>query len=171
MKQLNKTEIKRFFRKFPNRDKEIYLVLENIQYARNVAGIFRTADAAGVRRLYLTGISHKPPFGKDLKKASRRKEDSVEWMYSENTGKVLKQLKQKGFLIVAIELTDESFPLAELPKQIAEHNKVCFVAGNEVYGVVKDTLSKCDKSVFVPMYGRGASLNVGVSVGVVLYGV
>lgn len=168
MKTLRKQEIKKKF-KTVKREKEIYLILENIQYARNVAGIFRTADAAGVRRIYLTGISKIPPFGKDLQKASRHKENSVEWMYREKTLTLLEELKNKGFEVIAIELTDEGMSLEELPEYVSNHDKICFVAGSEVYGVTKETLARCHTSVYIPMYGKGASLNVGTSVGITLY--
>src|SRR5690606_23312335 len=131
--------------------------------ARNVAGIFRTADAAGVRRIYLTGISHQPPFGKDLAKASRSKEKSVEWMYEKDTGKVLQMLKKQGFYTVALEITDEGAPIEQLQDMISDQDKICIIVGNEVYGVINTTLEKCDASVYIPMYGRGGSLNVGVS--------
>jgi 23S rRNA (guanosine2251-2'-O)-methyltransferase len=169
MKQLKKQEIKKIFKEFPKRKQEIYLVLENIQYAKNVANIFRTADAAGVRRIYLTGISQQPPFGKELRKASRNKEQSVEWMYKETTGEVINTLKKQGFKVIAIELTDESINLSKLSDSLKDEKKVCFIAGSEVFGVTKTTLEKCDKSVVIPMYGKGASLNVSTSVGIVLY--
>jgi tRNA G18 (ribose-2'-O)-methylase SpoU len=160
MKALNKKEIKKKFKK-NKRDKEIYVLIENIQYARNVASIFRTCDAAGVRKLLITGISTTPPFGKDLTKASRAKEKSVQWEYFENTGKAIKKLKHLGFKVYAVELT--------LEKKIENEEKVCFLVGNEVHGVKKETLASVDDSIYIPMYGRGASLNVGVSLAVVLF--
>lgn len=168
MRQLKKQEIKKLSKE-NKREKEIYLILENIQYATNVAAIFRTADAAGVRRIYLTGISKTPPFGKDLKKTSRSKEDSVEWMKRETTGEVIQTLKKLGFKVIAIELTEDAIPLDQLKNEIASDQKICLVAGSEVYGVNKNTLEKCDKAVMIPMYGKGASLNVSTSVGIVLY--
>ena len=68
MKQLRGKEIKKYFKNKPKRDYDVVVVLENIQYAKNVANIFRTSESAGVKKIYLTGISHHPPFGKDLKK-------------------------------------------------------------------------------------------------------
>lgn len=168
MNQLNKKEVKKLFKE-DKRDKEIALILEDIQYARNVATIFRTCDAAGVRRLYLTGITTTPPFGKDLKKASRNKEKSIEWIYKEESGKTIANLKKQGYKIIAIELTDKGFTNLELASKIKSLDKVCFIAGNEVHGVKKSTLEKCDASVYLPMYGRGGSLNVGVSIGAILY--
>ncbi len=169
MRQLNKKEIKKFLKKPLKREKEIYLVLENIQYANNVASMFRTADAAAVRRIYLTGISHKPPFGKDLQKTSRHKEDSVEWMYEESAANVIDKLKRQGFKVIAIELTDTAKHLFELPEVIENDEKICFVAGSEVFGITKTTLAKCDESIYIPMFGKGASLNVSAAVAIVLF--
>lgn len=168
MRQLRKPEIKKLNKEF-KREQELYLLLENIQYARNVAGIFRTADAAGIRRIYLTGISQKPPFGKDLQKASRNKENSVEWIFKETSGEVIQTLKKLGFVIVAIELTDKAVHLDELKAKLQGKTKICFIAGSEVYGVTKKALAESDFSVYIPMYGKGASLNVSTSVGIVLY--
>lgn len=170
MRQLRKKEIKKMFKEF-KREQEIYLILENIQYARNVASIFRTADAAGVRRMYLTGISKTPPFGKELMQTSRFKEKSVEWMYQENTASLIQSLKKKEFYVVAVELTDSAISMYELTDKIHDHDKVAFVFGSEVFGVKKETLAACHEAMFIPMYGRGASLNVGASVAIALYSI
>lgn len=169
MRQLNKKEVKKFLKKPYKRPQEIYLILENIQYAVNVASMFRVADAAAVRRIYLTGISHKPPFGKDLQKTSRHKEDSVKWIFKESTTDVIGELHKKGFKVIAIELTDTAEHLFELPEMVDGFDKIAFVAGSEVYGVTKNTLAKCDESVYIPMYGKGASLNVSSAVSIVLF--
>lgn len=170
MRQLRKVEIKKVMKE-EKRDKEIYLLLENIQYARNVAAIFRTADAAGVRKMFLTGITQKPPFGKELKQTSRHKEESMDWVYKETTGEVIQTLKKLGFIIVAIEITDSSVRLDKLPEILHGEKKICFVAGSEVFGINKATLERCDTSVHIPMYGKGASLNVSTSVGIALFAI
>lgn len=168
MEQLSKKQIKKFF-KGSKRVRNTVIILENIQYARNVASIFRTADAAGVRKIYLTGTSQKPPFGKDLSKASRSKEKSVQWEYVDDTKKVLKKLKREGFYNIAVELTNDAQEASRLSYIISDKDNVCFVFGSEVYGVTKATLADCDASVFIPMYGKGASLNVSTTVGIILY--
>ncbi len=169
MRQLKKQEVKKFIQKVEKRDQEIYLIMENIQYATNVASMFRTADAAAVKRVYLTGISQQPPFGKDLQKTSRHKENSVEWIYKETTGEVIQTLKKLGFFIIAIELADEATRIDQLKDLIKDKKKVCFVAGSEVFGVTKNTLDKVDKAVYIPMYGHTGSLNVSTAVGIVLF--
>lgn len=169
MRQLKKKEIKKLSKEF-KRKNEIYVVAENIAYARNVASIFRICDAAGVRRLYITGSSHTPPFGKELQKVSRSKEKSLEWMYVQTSGQIIQSLKKQGFVIVAIELTDDAIELKDLKEKIADTTpKIAFVVGSEVNGIYKTTLEKCDSSVLIPMYGKGASLNVSSSLAVALY--
>ena len=170
MKQLRKIEIKHLMKE-EKRDREIVLLLENIQYARNVAAIFRTADAAGIRKMYLTGISQKPPFGKELKQASRNKEEALNWEYKETTGEVVQSLKKQGFFVVAIEITDQAVRLDRLKDILQDKQKICFIAGSEVFGVNKATLERCDASVYIPMYGKGASLNVSTSVGIALFSI
>jgi 23S rRNA (guanosine2251-2'-O)-methyltransferase len=169
MKQLNKKEIRKLRKTTPKRGQEIYLILENVEYPRNVATIFRTAEAAGVRRLYLTGISHTPPFGKDLAKASRSSEEHVEWKYAQETSKVMNSLKKDGFHFIAIEITDSGIPVTDFAREALRHRKICFVAGSEVYGIKKSTLAACHNSVYIPIYGKNASLNVAASVAVVLF--
>jgi tRNA G18 (ribose-2'-O)-methylase SpoU len=170
MKQLTKKELKKEFKEQQLvRSQDIALVMENTQYARNVASAFRLADAAGVNDLYLTGISHKPPFGKELQQVSRKKEKSVHWKHQVDTVKVLNKLKKDGYWICAIEYTDTAFPIDKLPIKLQGKQKVCFVAGSEVYGVTKKVLELCDDSVYIPMYGVGASINVSHAVAVVLF--
>jgi 23S rRNA (guanosine2251-2'-O)-methyltransferase len=169
MRQLNKKEVKKKYKEFPKRSSEIVLILENIEYARNVASIFRTAEAAGVKKMFLTGITKTPPFGKEMRQVSRSKESSIEWHYKENTTEVINTLKKQGFFVCAIELTDKSVPIFELKNVLKNKQKIAFVAGSEVFGTKKTTLEVADLGVEIPMYGKLSSLNVSVSVGIALY--
>ncbi|MBN1916016.1 tRNA methyltransferase [Candidatus Dojkabacteria bacterium] len=167
MKQLRGIELKRFLKK--NRQeletKEIVVIAENIQYARNVASLFRILDAVKAKRLILSGISQKPPFGKELQKVSRHKELSLPWEYQEHPGNEINKLKKQNYEILALEITDKvaHYAKREYP------NKICIVIGNETYGITKGTLEKADSSVYLPMYGKGASLNVTMSLVVLCY--
>jgi len=167
MKPLLKKEIKKLFKEYKQKV-EFVLIAENIQYARNVAELFRIADALRIQKIILTGISQKPPFGKDLVKVSRSKEKHVPWEYTEKTFNAIDKLKQQGFVVTALEITDEAVEVNEYIKNI-KTKKIAIVIGSEVYGVTKELLSHCDNSVFLPMYGKGASLNVSVSLGILLY--
>ncbi len=169
MKQLTPKELKKFFKNQFTREKEIVLLLENIQYERNMASIFRIADAAGVKKIYLTGVTRKPPFDENLEHVSRHKERVIDWEYEKNSYFVLQNLRKQGFINIAVEIATNAIPLNKL-KQITDANsKICLVLGSEMFGVTNDTLRNCDEAVFIPMYGKGASLNVAVSAGIVLY--
>jgi tRNA G18 (ribose-2'-O)-methylase SpoU len=169
MRQLRKKELKRFFKESIKRNQEIILILENIQYERNIAAIFRLADAAGIKKIYLTGTSKTPPFSEKMAHVSRRKEKAISWEYLKESRDILKDLRKIGFLNVAIEITNDSLNLNDFAKVAKGNSKICFVAGSEVYGIKNDTLKFCDESVYIPMYGKGGSLNVAMSLAVVLY--
>lgn len=169
MKQLRGKDIKKYFKKLPKRSQNIVLILENIQYATNVANIFRTAESAGVSKIYLTGISQKPPFGKDLKKVSRNSENKIRYEYVEKTLDILPKLRDEDYHIIAIELTDQNILLPDLKDYLNNKPKVCFIAGNEDSGVNRTTLKECTAAVTIPMYGKNPSLNVNISVGIVLF--
>lgn len=171
MKLLNKREIKKLVNKQSTRDKKIWLILENIEYARNVASMFRTAEAAGVEKIILTGISKTPPFGKEMRQVSRNTETSVPWVYEETTGKAIQKVKTQGFIVVAVELTDNSIPVDDLKMKLKNNDKVCILLGSEVYGVKNSTLEKCNISVFIPMYGKSASLNVSSAGAIALFAI
>lgn len=171
MKQLTKKELKKFFKTQLKRNKEIVLVLENLQYDRNVAAIFRTADAAGVSKIYLTGITKTPPFEEDLTHVSRNKDELIPWQYEKNSYYVLNQLRRQQFLICAIELTNTAKPISELKKIANANDRICLVLGSETFGIKNDTLKLCNDSFFIPMYGKGGSLNVSVSTGIALYSI
>lgn len=167
MKQLRGIDLKRFLKEGRQGQlpKEVVVIAENIQYARNVASLFRILDAVKAKELILTGISQKPPFGKELQKVSRHKELSLPWKYFEHPGNEINKFKKQGYEIIALEITDNSVHYAKRKYS----SKVCIVIGNETYGVTKGTLEKADSSVYLPMYGKGASLNVTMSLVVLCY--
>jgi len=169
MKQLRGKDAKKYFKDLPLRKHDIVLILENVQYAKNVANIFRTAESAGAQRIYLTGISQRPPFGKGLSKVSRGAEHNVKYYYAESSLDIIPKLKEEGYHIIAIELTDKNILLTDLQNYLKDKPKVCFIAGNEDSGVNRTTLELCDNAVTIPMQGKNASLNVTISVGVVLF--
>lgn len=140
------------------------LILPNIRSAHNVGAIFRTADGAGVDKIYLTGYTPRPPHPR-LDKVSLGAEKSVPWEGVAQAGRLVKKLKFEGYKIVALEQTKNSvniykwtpvFPLA-------------LIVGNEKTGVSKSLLNLCDTAVELPMLGKKKSLNVSVAVGVAMY--
>ncbi|NQS88863.1 TrmH family RNA methyltransferase [Patescibacteria group bacterium] len=169
MQQLRDKEAQKYFNSLPPRKYDIVLILENIQYAKNVANIFRSAESADVKKIYLTGISKKPPFGKGLQKVSRGSETKVEHEYVTNTLEILPKLKGENYHIMALEVTDKHVFHSDLKRYLGDKKKICFIAGNEDSGVNRTTLEQCDSAVTILMYGKNPSLNVNVSVGIVLF--
>ncbi len=167
MYQLKTKELKKFLKRRFDHDLEIALYLDNFQYARNVGEIFRIADATKVRKVFMGGTTPTPPFGKDLQKVSRKKEDKIQWEKVINPAKTFDKLKKEGYLILALEITDESPSITDF--DYSGINKVIIILGNEVNGIHKTTLNYADKSIMIPMYGKGASLNVSVSAAILIY--
>lgn len=140
------------------------VVLPNIRSRHNVGAIFRTADGAGVDKLYLTGYTPCPPH-KDIDKVALGAEQTMPWEYAKQTTRVLKDLKAKGFTIVGLEQTKKSASIyAWKPTK-----PVCLVLGNEVTGLTANIKACCDLFVDLPMRGSKNSLNVSVAAGIAMY--
>jgi 23S rRNA (guanosine2251-2'-O)-methyltransferase len=167
MRPLIGTDLKRFLREFrranPARH-ELAVLLQSVEYPANVGSIFRLADGAGVNELVLTGITPTPP-NATIDKVGRFKSLRLPWHYESDPLVAITHLKDRGFLIVAVELADTAVPYNEF----VYPEKTCLVVGHEDHGITKATLAGCDAAVFIPMYGKGLSLNVHVALAIVLY--
>jgi tRNA G18 (ribose-2'-O)-methylase SpoU len=146
------------------------LILENIRSAQNVGAIFRAADAIGIQKIYLTGYTPAPvdKFGrpkKEVAKTALGAEKTIPWEALTETAPLIFQLKQDGFAVVAIEKTSGAFDY----KTFAAGEKVAFVFGNEVEGVLLSTLTSADLVISIPMRGMKESLNVATTAGIVLF--
>ncbi|HOU41021.1 MAG TPA: TrmH family RNA methyltransferase [Promineifilum sp.] len=139
-------------------------MLQSVEYPANVGSIFRLADGAGVTQLVLTGITPTPP-NATIDKVGRFKSLRLPWRYEADPVAAVEGLKSSGYRVVAVELTDDALPYYDY----AYAPKTCLVVGHEDHGVTKATLAVCDAAVFIPMYGKGLSLNVHVALAVVLY--
>ncbi len=144
----------------------IVLVLDNIRSAHNIGSAFRTSDAFKVDKIYLCGICATPP-GAEIHKSALGAEDSVPWEYYNDTKEVVCLLKSEGYEIISVEQTDNSLSLEKFHRE--EGKKYAFVFGNEVDGVRQDVVDFSDRSLEIPQFGTKHSLNVSVSVGVVLW--
>jgi len=137
-----------------------------------VGSIFRTADAAGVKKLYLTGITPAPTdvFGRprqQLTKVSLGAEKYVEWEKVKSTGLLIDKLKKDRYKILAIEQAKNATTYYKL--KIKRQDKIALIVGSEVKGLPKSILNKADKILEIPMYGRKESLNVSVAFGIVAF--
>ena len=167
MRPLVGTQLKRFVRDYrrqhtPQRD--LVALLQSIEYPVNVGSAFRLADAAGLTELVLSGITPCPPHP-TIDKVSRNKSSRVRWRYEADPVEAVKNLKSAGYHVVALELAEGALPYQDYdyPK------RTCLVVGHEDHGVTRATLGACDGAVFLPMYGKGLSLNVHVALSIVVY--
>lgn len=133
--------------------------------------MFRTADAAGVTKIYCIGYT-PTPFDrfkrpqKDIAKTALGAEQTVLWEHHDHIEDVIQTLKHDGVMIVALEQTKNAINYRALPQEI---KKVALVVGNEVGGISEATLSLCDYHIEIPMCGEKESLNVSVATGIALY--
>lgn len=155
----------------------IIVILNNIRSNENVGSIFRTCDAAGVKKIFLCGYTPAPldRFGrqnKALTKASLGAEKSVEWQKVENLKEAIEKLKIEKFKIIGIEQSKNSINYNELKnsKLVTQYSNLAFIFGNEVDGLSQEDLALCDTVAEIPMRGKKESLNVAVAVGIILYG-
>ena len=147
-----------------------FLILLDIRSAHNVGSIFRTADAAGVEKIYLVGVTPAPidRFGrprKDIAKTALGAERVVKWEVVPDIHPLFEKLRAEGVRIVAVEQDAR----ARDYKGLSPSGDVAFIFGNEVDGVSKEVLDTCDDIIEIPMHGKKESLNVSVSVGVILF--
>ena len=146
--------------------KPIIVVLDNIRSLNNVGSIFRTADAFLIQKIYLCGITAKPPH-RDIQKTALGSTASVDWTYAEDSLKVIEKLKAEKVVTIAVEQADGACELQDFtPKK----NQVyAFVFGNEVKGVSQDVVTACNHVIEIPQFGTKHSLNIAISCGVVLW--
>lgn len=150
------------------------VILHNIRSLHNVGSIFRTADAVGIEKLYLCGITPAPVdrFGAvrpQLAKVALGAERTVAWEKVSSAGRVIGELHKNGFRVLAIEQDVRAVPYyrERIPK--SAHAKTALLLGAEVKGLPKPLLKKCDRILEIPMCGRKESLNVAVTFGVVVF--
>ena len=140
------------------------LILPNIRSGHNVGAMFRTADGAGVDKIYLCGFTPAPPHPQ-IDKVSLGAEKWIPFEQCKQTTRLLKKLREQGYNIVALEQTAESVRIGGWQPRFP----LALIVGNEKTGVTKNMLEYCDYVVHLPMKGRKKSLNVSVAGGVALY--
>lgn len=144
----------------------VVLVLDNVRSSHNTGSAFRTADAFHVDRIFLCGICPFPP-SPEIRKVALGAEDAVPWEKADDTLAVVQKLKAEGYTVVAVEQTVHSVKLQDFRRE--EGRKYALVFGNEVDGVRQDVVDAADFALEIPQKGTKHSLNVSVSVGVVLW--
>jgi len=151
---------------------ENILIMHDIRSVENVGAMFRTADAAGIDKIYLTGYTPAPldRFGRkrgDIHKSALGAEEYVKWESKKSLSAILRSLRREGFQTIAIEQDEKSIDY----KKVKLKSKNAFIVGTEVTGIPKKVLEKCDIIAEIPMQGKKESLNVSVATGVALFGI
>lgn len=145
----------------------VVLVLDNIRSAHNVGSAFRTADAFGVDKIYLGGICPVPP-SPELRKVALGAEEVVPFGRVSDVVDLVHRLQADGYTVIAVEQTVNSVKLDRFRREPGK--KYALVFGNEVEGVQQEVVDACDFALEIPQKGTKHSLNVSVSIGVVLWG-
>ena len=161
--EMNRLTVEEFRKtsKFP-----LSVVMDNVRSMHNVGAVFRTSDAFLLESIYLCGITAVPPHP-ELHKTALGAEDTVNWIYFKETFDAVKELKAKGYTVLAIEQCEGSTILDKL--EVNPHEKYAVVLGNEVKGVQQDVVDMCDGCIEIPQFGTKHSLNVSVAAGIVLW--
>ena len=142
----------------------IVLILDNIRSMHNVGAIFRTSDAFRIVKIYLCGITARPPH-REIRKTALGADESVEWGYYETTTSALNELKDCH--VCALEQTIDSIPLREVV--FPKNKTIALIVGNEVDGVNDNLFNFCDQIIEIPQFGVKHSFNVSVSTGITLW--
>lgn len=152
---------------FRNSEKiPVAIVLDNVRSMYNVGSVFRTADAFRLNQICLCGITSTPPHP-EIHKTALGAEDTVEWKYYQDTVDAVIELRNQGYLIIAIEQVKNSITLEDF--NIDMNNRYALVLGNEVKGVQQQVVNLCDDCIEIPQYGTKHSLNVSVTAGIVMH--
>lgn len=144
----------------------VILVLDNIRSLNNIGSAFRTADAFRIEKIFLCGITAKPPH-REIHKTALGATDSVEWEHYNTTKEAVEELKKQKYSVVGIEQCQESIMLNKFTP--SKTQKTALIFGNEVEGISQTVVDCCDEIVEIPQYGTKHSLNISVSIGIVLW--
>lgn len=144
---------------------KIILVLDNIRSLNNVGSAFRTSDSFLIEAIYLCGVTGTPP-NPEIHKTALGATDTVIWKYFKTTQEALIDLKSKQYFIASIEQAKNSVMLNQFQKP---KKPMALIFGNEVYGVEQDIINQSDVCIEIPQYGTKHSLNVSVTMGIVLW--
>ena len=162
LEELNRVSIADF--KQQKKD-PIIVLLDNVRSLHNVGSVFRTCDAMAVEKLYLCGITAKPPH-REIQKTAIGATESVNWEYMEDAIGIINKHKKEGYTIISVEQTSNSKALGNYNWK---NEKVLLVFGNEVDGVQQKIIDLSDFSLEIPQWGTKHSFNITVSTGIVLW--
>lgn len=143
------------------------LILDNVRSQHNIGSAFRTADAFRLEKIFLCGICAVPPTP-EIHKSALGAEFSMEWEHCDETLPLVERLRSEGYTVVSVEQAEHSTMLQDF--RMEKGRKYAFIFGNEVKGVQQEAVDASDICLEIPQYGTKHSLNVSVSIGIVLWG-
>lgn len=143
----------------------ITLVCDNVTNAPNIGSLFRIADAFGIEKLILCGENIQ--LGRKITKTSRATEKVVNFEIQKSASKVVEDLKQKGYQIISLEITESSKPIHTI--QFSKENPIALVIGDENFGVSESILKISDAIIHIDMFGQNSSMNVVQATNIALY--
>ena len=146
----------------------VALVLDNVRSQHNIGSAFRSSDAFRIAKVCLCGISATPPTP-EIHKAALGAEFSVDWEHFDTAMEAVESLRREGYVIVSVEQAEHSTPLQQFHPEAGRRYALVF--GNEVRGVSQDVVDASDICIEIPQYGTKHSLNVSVSIGMVLWSI
>ncbi|MDY6846417.1 MAG: TrmH family RNA methyltransferase [Chloroflexota bacterium] len=149
--------------------REMVVILDNIRSAYNVGAIFRTADGAGAKRLFLCGITPTPARGAGIEKTALGAENHIPWDYHPNALNLVEKLKSDGLNLMALERTASSLPIYDFRPDPSDRRLLALIVGNEKAGVDPGIIDLCEHVLALPMVGEKGSLNVAVAFGIAAY--
>ena len=167
-RKLKNSELNRLnIQEFKRRNKTpLIIVLDNIRSLNNIGSVFRTSDAFLIKKIYLCGITARPPH-KDIHKTALGATDSVEWEYFKDTTEAINRLKNEQVKIVSIEQVENAVLLQDFKPET--QTTYALVFGNEVKGVQQKIIDMSDYCIEIPQFGTKHSLNISVSAGIVMW--
>jgi 23S rRNA (guanosine2251-2'-O)-methyltransferase len=163
LKELGRPTVEEFRRQPKTR---VVVVLDNVRSALNVGSVFRTADAFAFEKIYLCGITARPPH-REIEKTAIGATDSVAWEYAESAVDAVRRLRSEGYRTLAVEQAEGSVKLQDFRWE--KDRSYALVFGNEVRGVSDEVMAEVDGCLEVPQFGSKHSLNIAVCVGVVAW--
>ena len=166
-KLLNSELVRKSVPEFKNANKiPVVIILDNIRSMNNIGSVFRTSDAFLIEKIFLCGITAKPPHN-DIRKTALGATKTVSWEYYENTKDAISFLKSKSYVIASIEQVENSIMLQNF--KVETKKKYALVFGNEVKGVQQSIVNISDFCIEIPQEGTKHSLNISVSAGIVIW--
>ena len=151
---------------------KVTVILDNIRSQHNIGAAFRTADSFLIEKIILCGICATPPTA-EIHKSALGAEFSVNWEYNNSTLDAVRKLKEVGYIIISIEQAEDSIKLQDLTNSIfnnlTKESKYALIFGNEVKGVQQEVVDDSNAVIEIPQFGTKHSLNISVSLGIILW--